>query len=55
MRAQRILAKDFPGSPVLRTPLSLLRVPVQCLVGELRSHKPCCVAEKKTNPETSPA
>ena len=33
------MRREFPGSPVFRTLLSLLRAPV----GELRSHKPQAV------------
>ena len=50
MRAQRSLAKDFPGSPVVRTLHFTAQGPGQCLVGELRSHKPCCAAGKKNKP-----
>ena len=34
------LEGEFPGGPVVRTPLSLPRALVQSLVRELRSHKP---------------
>ena len=38
---------DFPGSPVVRTLLSLLKAWVRSLVGELRSHKPRGMAKRK--------
>ena len=38
---------EFPGGPVLELVASLPRAQVQSLVGELRSHKPRCVAKKK--------
>ena len=37
--------RDFSGGPVVKTPMQ--RVRVQSLVGELRSHMPCCMAKKK--------
>ena len=42
--------REFPGSAVVRTPLSLLSLPraqVQSLVRKLGSHKPGGVAKKK--------
>ena len=36
--------REFPGSPVVRTPL--LRAWVRSLVGELKSHKPHSMAKK---------
>ena len=38
--------KEFPGSPVVTTLLSLPRAQVHSLVRELRFHKPCGVAKK---------
>ena len=32
---------DFPGGPMVKTLPSNAGVPVQSLVGELRSHMPC--------------
>ena len=37
----------IPGSPVVRTLLSLPRVQVQSLARELRSHKPSSMTKKK--------
>ena len=39
--------RDFPGGPVVKTALPTQRAWVQSLVGELRSHKPHCAAQKK--------
>ena len=36
----------FLGGPMVQTPHPLLGVQVPSLVNELRSHKPCCMAEK---------
>ena len=44
---QKLCLRNFPGSSVVSIVLSLLRVQVQSLVGELRSHKPHSVAKKK--------
>ena len=38
--------RNFPGSPVVRTLLSLPRAQVHSLVGKLRFHKPCGMAKK---------
>jgi len=39
--------EGIPGGPVVRTPLSLPRAWVLSLVGELRSHMPQGMAQKK--------
>jgi len=44
---QVLKLREFPGSPVVRTPSSLLRDQVQFLVRELRSHKLCSVTKKQ--------
>ena len=43
------ILREFPGGPVVRTPLSLLRAQVASLVGELRfqSHEVWPKNEKK--------
>ena len=40
---------EFPGSPVVRTALSLPKAWAQSLVGELRSHEPHGVTKKNNN------
>ena len=40
-------AKDFPDSPMVRTPCIHCRVPEFNLIGELRFHKPRSMGEKK--------
>ena len=42
---EKKLIGDFPGGPVVKTPLQ--RVQVQSLIGELRSCMLCGVAKKK--------
>ena len=44
---QVLKLREFPGSPVVRTPSSLLRAQVQFLVRELRSHKLCSATKKQ--------
>ena len=39
--------RDFPGGPGVKTALPLQGAQVQSLVGKLRSHMPCGVAQKK--------
>ena len=47
---------DFPGGPIVKTPLWMQGSQVRFLVGELRSHKPPGLAkrkkEKKKNKKT---
>ena len=43
----KMIERDFPGGPVVGTLLSLLRAWVQSLVGGLRSHKLCGMANKQ--------
>ena len=40
--------RDFPGSPVVKTALSMQEAWVWSLVRDLRSHKLCGVAKKQT-------
>ena len=50
--------RDFPGGPVIRTLLSLLRALVHSLVGELRSYEPKGGQNKKMlekSPSCKPA
>ena len=42
----KMTERDFPDGPVVGTLLSLLRVWVQSLVGELRSHELCGMTNK---------
>ena len=43
--------REFPGSPVVRTLLSLLWAQVQSLIRDLRFHKLCCLAKKRNKLE----
>lgn len=43
------LPRDFSGSPVFKTVLSLQGVWVQSLLGELRPHKLCGATKTQTN------
>ena len=45
---KRNQARESPGGPVVKTLLSLLRVQIQSLVGELISHEPCGSASQST-------
>ena len=44
--------KDFSGGLVVETLLPMQRAWVQSVVGEQRSHMPCIVQPKHTNPHT---
>ena len=48
---QGVRTWEFPGGPVVSTPLSLLRAPVRYLVREVRSHKLQGTAGKKKESE----
>ena len=42
------LSREFPGGPVVRIHCSLLKVQVQSVVGELKSHKVCGTVPQKS-------
>ena len=50
--SKRCFRGESPGSPVVRTLLSLLRAKAQSLVGKLRSCKLCGTAKRNTDTQT---
>ena len=41
LKYRKIVYRDFPGCPMVKTALPPQAAWVQALVGELRSHRPC--------------